>query len=43
MSEAIVCPECAVGKCGNCDGSALHPTRDEIVHCECPHLWGMTE
>ncbi len=29
------CPECAVGKCGNCDGTALDQERDEIVQCPC--------
>ncbi len=29
------CPECAVGKHGNCDGTALDQERDQIVRCPC--------
>lgn len=29
------CPECAVGKCGNCDGRTLDHATDEIVPCPC--------
>lgn len=31
------CPECAVGKCGCCDGTALDHERDEITQCPCSH------
>ena len=34
MTEPI-CPECRVGKHGNCDGRALDETTDEIVDCDC--------
>jgi hypothetical protein len=34
MTEPI-CPECRVGKHGNCDGRALDETSDEIVDCGC--------
>lgn len=30
-----VCPECAVGKCRNCDGKALNEATDKIVPCQC--------
>jgi hypothetical protein len=30
-----ICPECRVGKHGNCDGRALDETTDEIVDCDC--------
>jgi hypothetical protein len=33
-----LCPECRVGKCGNCDGTALDETTDEIVGCGCPSI-----
>lgn len=39
MSDDVVCPECAVGKCGNCDGTALDPHTDLIVACACGHGW----
>ena len=29
------CPECAVGKCGNCNGDAWDNERDERVDCTC--------
>lgn len=29
------CPECAVGKHGNCDGRTLDHATDEIVPCPC--------
>lgn len=29
------CPECSVGKHGNCDGRTLDHARDEIVPCPC--------
>lgn len=35
MPEQAICPECTAGKCGNCDGTALNPTTDLIVDCEC--------
>lgn len=28
-------PECRAGKCGNCNGAALHEYTDEFVNCEC--------
>lgn len=31
------CPECAVGKCGNCDGRSIDHVTDEIVRCPCLH------
>lgn len=31
-----VCPECAAGKHGNCDGSALDVQTDEVGVCPCP-------
>jgi hypothetical protein len=29
------CPECRVGKCGNCDGSTWDDVRDEPAPCPC--------
>jgi hypothetical protein len=34
MTDAI-CPECAVGKHRNCDGTALDEDTDQIVPCTC--------
>lgn len=36
-AAVVRCPECAQGKCGNCDGSALDEGMDDIVNCGCPH------
>ena len=33
----VLCPECAAGKCPNCDGTALDPVTDTIVPCTCDH------
>ena len=33
----VLCPECAAGKCPNCDGTALDPVTDTIVRCTCDH------
>jgi hypothetical protein len=30
-----VCPECVRNKHGNCDGTAWHDDRDEVVACDC--------
>lgn len=35
MEEKAICPECAQGKCGNCDGSAWDNKKDDIVPCAC--------
>ena len=35
MTAPPICPECAAGKCGNCDGTALDPVDDMIVECDC--------
>jgi hypothetical protein len=32
---SIRCPECAAGKHGNCDGTALDTATDEFVPCPC--------
>jgi hypothetical protein len=29
------CPECAQGKCGNCDGTAWDTVRDALGTCPC--------
>lgn len=34
-TEPQPCPECVVGKHGNCDGRTLDRTTDEIVPCPC--------
>lgn len=33
--EKIECPECAAGKCINCDGIAYDSSKDELVECDC--------
>lgn len=35
MTNEHICPECAAGKCGNCDGRAWDFTKDEPVICVC--------
>lgn len=35
LSYVEPCPECAVGKCNNCDGRTLDHALDEIVPCPC--------
>lgn len=35
MSFVEPCPECACGKCGNCDGRTLDHAIDQIVPCPC--------
>lgn len=32
---APICPECAQGKHGNCDGSSWNPAADDIDTCPC--------
>lgn len=34
ITDAHVCPECAAGKCRNCDGDAWCSKRDAITECE---------
>lgn len=31
-----ICPECMVGKCGNCDGWAWSDAIDDLTPCQCP-------
>lgn len=31
------CPECAVGKCGNCSGETWDMIKDEPTKCPCSH------
>lgn len=35
LSYVEPCPECACGKCNNCDGRTLDHALDEIVPCPC--------
>ena len=41
MSEATypawICPECATGKCRNCDGNAWDDEKDDLTPCTCKH------
>ncbi len=34
----IVCPECAAGKCHNCDSTAWDFETDEPCACSCTHI-----
>ena len=35
MRDPNICPECISGKHQNCDGTAWHNERDEVVDCDC--------
>lgn len=38
--EAMLCPECRAGKCGNCDGTTWNEVLDQPDFCQCtdyPH------
>lgn len=36
-TSTVICSECAMGMCGNCDGTALDERRNLIVLCDCGH------
>lgn len=33
--DEATCPECAAGKHGNCDGTALDSLTDRLTECRC--------
>lgn len=37
MTTLPLCPECQVGKCGNCDGRTWDHVNDEPAPCPCDH------
>lgn len=36
-AAGATCPECAAGKCRNCDGTAWDDSADELTGCACGH------
>lgn len=38
MIDQPICPECRVGKCGNCAGWALDLEIDDLVDCACQQV-----
>lgn len=37
MADIVICPECAAGKCRNCDGTTWDDTTDAPTTCPCTH------